>query len=751
MSTVQKRKYSLGAITLKEWKRIVNWKTLIVIISLCIGNIILFTYAQLDGRSLRDTLTAADEYQFLINRYAGMSIEDAIERIDIESSAVHSERKNESWEEQYHEDTGCREIIVYYKNLNEAGKIQLELQIKELKEKLDYLNSYPSDVAQTIQNAEKLKKFSVFSKPNSFAYHNILKTASDYERVNGLIPSLENDKAVDCTIHYYYVYYFAFGFMVMIIYGMFSERENGMWYMVHSAANGRFRLSLKRLTIILGTSFLITAVLYTTTFFVALFLYGGWKNLNTPIQSITACAQFTYPISKLQYMGFNFILAWFALFTVSTILWMFFVLFRNRNHTLVFVAAFVGVESMLYYKISVQNVYNFFHYINIMNIFRINEILKTYTNWGFHTYVFSVLSITLVILLLLLFVATVIAVIKSAKMKPLAKKTIVAKFFLWLNQQYQKMFTSFPLTVKELHKLVVTGKGIWVIVAIIVIAAYFSANGRMNFTDSQAERDEMYLINGGSEYTYIEDYVKEIECNYEKEQQKLEEAASAYDREEIDLKTYTKEVASTQYAGNKVKSVEEFTNKIKYLEKIQQVYNIDGYMMSDRGYEEIFGQYSRQRELILILLLVTGIMLIISECMTMEYRTGMHMIVRSCSNGRNWLFIRKIVACLLFTTLFFLIIYGMDFLMLRQYYGMPYLQAPVMSLTFMEGTGFRVSVMNYLCIILGVRYIICIIAMVVAILISGMIGKKRSRALMPLTLVGMLTALIVLHGFGGLI
>ena len=48
----------------------------------------------------------------------------------------------------------------------------------------------------------------------------------------------------------------------------------------------------------------------------------------------------------------------------------------------------------------------------------------------------------------------------------------------------------------------------------------------------------------------------------------------------------------------------EFEQKREYLDTLKEETGIDGYMMSDRGYEEIFGKYGKAREIVLLMALL---------------------------------------------------------------------------------------------------------------------------------------------------
>ena len=160
-------------------------------------------------------------------------------------------------------------------------------------------------------------------------------------------------------------------------------------------------------------------------------------------------------------------------------------------------------------------------------------------------------------------------------------------------------------------------------------------------------------------------------------------------------------------------------------------------------------KYSRQREFILILALVTAIMIIVSESIAMEYRTGMYQIVHSAPNGRAAVMRWKITACVVLTKGQTAAVYGIDIWNLHHIYGMPYLAAPALSLTFLEnawgGLAGHVSISGWLMILLLVRLVVALFTMTAAMLVSRAIGKKGNRALMPAVLAGVILLVWILH------
>lgn len=744
---------------MEEWKRVFHKKTIILILVAMLANLILFTYGQLSGRNLTDFRFANQEYQKLVKQYENTELTEAFEQSSQDLLTIGKFNKGRELGEI---NDGSQQMLAYYTAMEPTQQTQLQLDLKHVKSKLEYLSSYQSSVNNVIANADNLKKYSLFSKQDSFSYNNILRTAADFERVENTAVKLDNDRGVDAFVHYYYLYYIAAAIMVLIIYSLFQERENGIWKLVHNTANGRIPLALTRLGIIIGGSFVVLAVLYGSTFLMSMFLYGGWADLKNPIQTLSDFNKFTYSLSKWNYVCRLYLVAWFALAGMGTILWMLFTVFRNRNHTLVFVGCFVGVEILLYQKIEMQSVYNALRYINIVSILKINEVLSSYLNWGFTTYVFSVLSILLFALGCIAFLSAVIAIMSYADMRPETRTSRVAKLFTLLHMQYQKAFSKYPVVIKELHKFVVTGKGIWVVVCVILISIYFSTTGKMTFTDQQMEMDQMYLEHGGADYSYIKEYVSNLMEEYQKAQQQMEETQARYDAGEIEQSQYIQAVGAVQYQAGVISRLREYQEKINYMQELKDSNGIKGWLISDRGYEEIFGQYAKQRELILILILVTGVMFVISESISMEYRTGMAYIIKSCPNGRKWVTIRKVAASVLFTVGLMSVVYCIDYWNLSRIYGLPYLQAPVMSLGFMKeyvSSGIfsvgllhtriiNMSILDWIICRMVMRLLVVMVTMTIALVISKVIGKKGSRAVMPLVLTVIIFVVLLLYKGG---
>lgn len=77
--------------------------------------------------------------------------------------------------------------------------------------------------------------------------------------------------------------------------------------MVHCSyiKSGRAKLAFNRTMIITASAFIITGVLFFTTFLTSFILYKT-ASINAPIQNIESFSRFSLPMSQLEYIIYDF-------------------------------------------------------------------------------------------------------------------------------------------------------------------------------------------------------------------------------------------------------------------------------------------------------------------------------------------------------------------------------------------------------------------------------------------------------------
>ena len=746
---------------MNEFRRLINRKVVIGFIALLVINVSLYVYQQTKGAGLKELRFETVQRQRCVDYYGDYDIEAAINAVNSDIEGILSYRKADKQgtvvesEVQVDAETGEEsdvqigaetEVLEKYKALSEREQLLFLTVLRDIESQLEYIKKYPEDMKQIQTNAQQLMTFSIFSDKNSFTYNNIVKTGKDFEKVADVSLYLVNNKAAGSFVNYYYTFYFALIMMVFIIYGLSGERDNGMWGIVHSAGSGRLRLALHRLFIIAGSGVVITAGLYFTTFAAALLsllLYGGAGALNAPVQSIQAFERFAMPMSQIGFVLYNYVYSALAVVVLSVALWTVFVVNRKRNHALILTGVVVGLEVLMYYRIGLHSIYSAFKQINIVRLMKVNAVISTYANRGRGSFVISESAIMFWALMVILVVSVAVAVVGTVFMRPSQGKNVLTRLTDKLYAGYQHIFANVPVVFKELHKLLVTSRGFTVIVVLLLVVMYFISYGKMAFSDNSRERDRIYLEKGGADYSQISALIDERRADYMQAVQKSMEASEQYENGEIGIDELSQINSTVSIYASRYAAVREFEQKQEYLENLKEETGIDGYMMSDRGYEEIFGKYGKARETVLLMALLVSVVLIVSENIGIETSTGTKYIVNAAS-GKNTVKVKRIVASLVLCIVLYVLVYGIDMIHLRSYYGMPYTDAPLMSLTFMRDCGFYITVGTFMIIRLIVRLIAMLITFAVTYVLCSRFSEVRGRVVSVLLMAAVIVIAAVM-------
>jgi hypothetical protein len=119
----------------------------------------------------------------------------------------------------------------------------------------------------------------------------------------------------------------------------------------------------------------------------------------------------------------------------------------------------------------------------------------------------------------------------------------------------------------------------------------------MAFSDNSRERDRIYLEKGGADYSQISALIDERRADYMQAVEKSMEASEQYGNGEIGIDELSQINSTVSIYASRYAAVREFEQKQEYLENLKEETGIDGYMMSDRGYEEILASTERQERL----------------------------------------------------------------------------------------------------------------------------------------------------------
>ena len=158
--------------------------------------------------------------------------------------------------------------------------------VNHLLKQAEYLNGYDVYLTTIQANKEKMLSFSIFNDPDSFSGRNIIKTANEFEALEGVSLNLGVDGAITALMNFSITDYLLLAVLVLICISFLDERKKGLWGVVHSAPNGRLRLAFQRAGILLGVSVIGVVLLYGSNLLMGFSVYRGMDELGRAAQSV---------------------------------------------------------------------------------------------------------------------------------------------------------------------------------------------------------------------------------------------------------------------------------------------------------------------------------------------------------------------------------------------------------------------------------------------------------------------------------
>ena len=131
---------------------------------------------------------------------------------------------------------------------------------------------------------------------------------------------------------------------------------------IYASRNGRLKLLIKRIFILLLFIFTFVIVNYGVISSIALFRYGGIENVFNSAASSLELQLCSYGANRMLYLLIVCIQNTFAFFAWAVMMWGILNLFKNKNVGIVAVIIINLIEMLLYRLIDVKSIYRFLRY-----------------------------------------------------------------------------------------------------------------------------------------------------------------------------------------------------------------------------------------------------------------------------------------------------------------------------------------------------------------------------------------------------
>ena len=627
------------------------------------------------------------------------------------------------------------EIQQHADELSQDDKRIFKRLAREYSEKTAYIEGYTESVRAVITSAGNMKKFSIFGTTDSMA--NINKTENDYKRIENVEVRDVNSRAVEQFLKNDISIYVVLALMIYVIYNIYEYRDNGMWQITYTAVNGRMRIAAKDVIVTGLITMLASFVMQLCGLVFMMCVYDGWNVLTAPVQCLTGYNNYTLPVSIIVYIFIRYFIISVIVITLSLVVSLVFALCRKRISSIVLIGIIAGAETFAYQNISMQSSLRIFREINIINVMDVSSMLKKYDNTMIAGASVNVTNVLCVVCIIISVVAAVSLILLGKFIRPGRATGFIGKLIEKIGHGVQRLLAGLPHFWKETYKFLITARG-WIVICVVIFMTIFICNNqKIAYSEDEKKRDEYYQQYGGRDYSGFTSLIEQRQNDVQEAQAKLDAAREQYERGELSEDDISRYVYNLMDAARLLENMNEYQQQIDYVSQVKEQYGIDAYVMSQRGYDQILGSKGATRQLLIYIVLGFGIVLIAETENSVEYRNGMNKLINSSKRGRRWEQAVKASAVCMLAGVSACLLYIIEMLIMYKTYGMPYMSAPLISLTCMNTVKmFRSITISQYMFILMLREIVYAVAVgLETMFASRCVFKKNSNKGIPVIIV----------------
>lgn len=559
----------------------------------------------------------------------------------------------------------------------------------------EYQNDYQSYIDSIAENSRELTSKKLFSDKTSFSYKSIQKTAQDFSKNRDLQLKLVNDLPVSAVLNY------NIGDFVLILLCVFIviifTAEKNVNILINTCRNGRMMLKIKQLPVLLLFSFLISSLVYISEILIALKIYNAPLDFFAPIQSADMFSDCVLHISILQLIAVNIIFKAVIAVMTASLMWLLISLSSNIILDCGIAGAVAAAELLLYKNISEQSSLSFLKTFNIFSLFDYSSITEYSLISVFSVPVRAEKIIWIIVLFITVCVA-VLVIISAKRNYPVKTPSNVFAFLQrilkYLNTVYLKIQSAVYAGRYETFKLMHIGKGILVVAVFFLIIGFSFNTNTLVFSPEETFLNDYYEEYGGELSSAVYDSIDKMQSESQAVEKEFNAKSKQFADGEISFEEYELALAKNDAYDTQRKAVEVLREQVGRIEVLKEN-GIEPVLINEAGYNSLFSPLSNQSEL---LLLLCAVIIIFSSAFSIEKASNMFSLNHCAKNGRQNLYLKKILCVIPKTFALTLISYLSMILQINYFYKIEYLSADIHNLQILQNVDIEVSILEYLII-----------------------------------------------------
>ena len=596
--------------------------------------------------------------------------------------------------------------------------------VNHLLKQAEYLDGYGDYLATIQANKEKMLSFSIFNDPDSFSGRNIIKTANEFEALEGVSLILGADGAITAFMDFLITDYLLLAVLVLICISFLDERKKGLWGVVHAAPNGRLRLALQRAGILLGVSVIGVVLLYGSNLLMGFCVYGGMDDLGRAAQSVELLGKMPVCCTVGEFLLLYLLFKVGATFLVALLLWLIFTAINNVKYTMIAAAGVLAAEYSLYTFLPVQSGPNVFKYFNIFTYITASDLYTNYLNIDLFGYPIGIRAVSQYACLPLILILAAVCITIHCHKRPAAGKDLLGRFMYSVNRVTDWFLCRFHLLGMELHKTLSIQKGVLILVLFLylVTGLTFTVNIPVSSTTDAAARQYTSQLSGAITEDTLQQ-IEDIQAELDATLAAHEEARVQYENGEMEYPQYDVFARAAESARTKSDGLAIVRARVEELQALGAEKVITPWLIEESPYQGTYGTDAKPNQNRAALVAMLTITLLLAGSMAYETQSGMDYLLASTLRGRKKLLHRKIGLAAILTTVVWAVTYGLE---LHAFLGVcdtATFAAPVQSLSMLENFPVRCSIGVFLAGLYLFRWLALFACAMLTMLISS--GMKR--------------------------
>lgn len=651
-----------------EFRKLFSNRLFIICFALFfIVNAVGFYFLTSSNEMYKYELSLSNSYNEKLAEYLKMDKNMAISKLSNLKEAYQIASNIQSESSEIADTSYVNAIIEQYRTENpkayemaeeiiEDGFNSDDMYVNELLcKKFSYIDEYKKFISEMQSRKDSQLKFSVFSRPNTFAYNNIEKTPQDFAHLNDVEITPGYDLGIVLTTSFQLTDYLLLILVLLVCVTLFSlERDNGLTVLIKSTSKGRQHTAFSKLAVTL----LIVAGM-TLFFFMSILSVGqlvfGLGDLNRSIQSVPEFMNCTIKCSVLGYLVIWLVQKMLTFCAIALVSALLFILIKSTNLTYIVIAILFSAEFCLYNFVAPTSPLNHLKYINLFYYLNSNELIGNYLNLDFFTKPVNTLSLYFVFLLLCIIVILPLCVVFFSVQKQFSEKGLFSNLSERIRRKVHIFSGSASIFKGECFKHYVSSK-VLLVIAFVAVFGIFALNDNINIVYQNGE-DVAYA-------TYLNRLEGELTPDKEKFIDEEQKYFDELNEEKISIEsstTITEDEKTTQLTA--INNI--LDTRGRGFERVMLQYETIKATGEKLGITPCFVNYTvgsrlmtdSHREWILFSLFIVILVFALSGVFAYEHKHRMSYLICSAKNGKGKLVVTKFLVALLTYSIVYTLIY----------------------------------------------------------------------------------------------